>query len=590
MKTCIQLLLVCLLFGLGPLPQLVAQADALPTEKATLKYTDLPGPAVEFTYELPALTKIEGYKSKQPYYRHLFIFGDGNFRIDTSHLLSYKAAHDYNAVFSAFLTNYYARSYSAGIYSDDGDEPPRHKIGPIPPPDSGSVRFAEVVDPGRYLKVVRSVDVKPGDPFVTIISVKHPGESLPGTVRTPLRGQLFFFYNGKMREVSKLRKHSPLKGGIIGTETEVEPATPVNLPFSEFAVAELFHYLPEAASSQAFHYSNFTTAKDQFQNVLALDINGLPADTEMHFFLEMEGSEAMNDQFDPKTKVEIDFLAVLGAVDNPQESPFTPGTPQDLLSEIQQAGIDTLLPQLGQSPIDSAHTYQAQEDASSVAFDLTTGLAATTNRILDAYKSTATLVNVHDPNFLLLESCACQDNQDRYQIFSTVQCENEGYGTTTNVFIDLKLPAGITASDIVPRPLSYHPAQASATNIELVQLAADSIRWQWSNLGLQGTAEHGVGDPRTYAQLQFHMYSSIRPEDLPPMQACIRFNDPEGVEVCTEAVLINLLTDAADLPEPLSCQVGECSDDPNPPNSWPWWLWLLLLLLLVLLLLFLWRR
>jgi hypothetical protein len=132
------------------------------------------------------------------------------------------------------------------------------------------------------------------------------------------------------------------------------------------------------------------------------------------------------------------------------------------------------------------------------------------------------------------------------------------------------------------------------TMVRFDSLAPDSIRWTFVNLRLQGTPVYGVGDPRTYAQVQFHLYSDVPPADLPPMEACIRFKyrGDTLAPIYSEAVKVDLLSAAEAQPGLLSCAVKSCATDPIPPNDgWPCWLrWLLVILLLLLLAFWIIRR
>ncbi|MEL7425391.1 MAG: hypothetical protein AAFN81_20550, partial [Bacteroidota bacterium] len=414
----------------------------------------------------------------------------------------------------------------------------------------------EVVDSNRYLKIMRHVQVKPGDPFITVLSLRNPTD-------ITLNGQLFFLHDGQIRTVSK---------------TETTPST----NYSTYKIHENFMYRPDLAGTNTYHYSKLGALGNHYKGMILREITNLRPGEEVHFFVNLEGDTLMNSVFDATTMAEMDFGLALGTFSDDNGYPVL--TPQDLQSELSTIQLATLVGGIGTQGVqpDSVTTYQVGSDTSFTQPSISSPQSGA-SILLDYYVSTASLVKSHDPNFMAMEACACQEQQDRYQIFTTVQCENTGFGETTNIYMDIKLPAGVTADDVVVTPEAYHPFNGPADDITMIKLGPDSIRWQLLNFGIEGTPIHGVGDPRTFANVKFNMYSSVKPESLDSIHACIRFDDLSNDPVCTVPVAVTMI-DTGDQNAVLTCEVNSCSDDPGS-TPWPWWYWLILILIILLLLL-----
>jgi hypothetical protein len=296
----------------------------------------------------------------------------------------------------------------------------------------------------------------------------------------------------------------------------------------------------------------------------------------------MEGKETMTKYFADTTMAQLDFAVALGTFDDDIQTVI----PDSLTDAFNNLDLNTTLVTLEQSGNlpDSLVQYIGDEDSTTV-IQISQGPGLSMGAFVDYYESTATLVKSHDPNYLMMQACACEEDQDRYQIFTTIECENNGYGETSNIFIDMKLPEGITFDQVVPTPVSYHPFNGPGDQIRLIRLADDSIRWELLNFGIEGTPIHGVGDPRTYARVQFNMYADVLPADLDSTYACIRFDKLENSPVCTTPVGVTFVTAEDTDMTVLSCGTGGCNDiPPPPPPPLPWWLIILLILILLMIL------
>ena len=524
-----------------------------------LDMTPAGGDSTLFSIELPQLATKTKFAATPAYYKHIFIYGDGNFRFEES---GNKAnfQHLYAPTPTTLLPSYNARALSTGVYSGGSEEPPSQRTGPIIPPGTGTNTPTEVVDANRYLKIMRNVQVKPGDPFVNVLSVHNPDS-------TSFSGQLFFLYDGQLTTVS----------------TTVASKSP---SFSKFHIGESLMYRPDIADQNTYHYSKLGPLGNHFKGMLLREIFNLPPGEEIHFFVKMEGDTSMLSMFESTAKAEMDFAVALGTYSDDNGYPDL--TPDSLRQELSSINLSTFINGIGIQGVlpDSTTLFNPATDTSFLNVNVPSPEIGAPI-ILDYYKSTASLVKSHDPNFMVMEACACQKSQDRYQIFTTVQCENTGFGETTNIYMDIKLPAGVTSDDVVVTPAMYHPANGPTDDISLVKLAPDSIRWQLLNFGIEGTPVHGVGDPRTYANVKFNMYSNVKPELLDSIYACIRFDDLSNDPVCTVPVAVSLIGPGGDEGSVLACVPGSCSDDPGTSTGidLPWWLWLLILLFIIILLL-----
>lgn len=518
-----------------------------------------------FTIELPKLEAKTKEVPTKPFYKHTILFGDGTFLFFDSDEKG-STSHTYGPPLSTSIFGYSARAYSAGAYGGAGDDIPDMIVGPITPPITGVFPSMGMVDSNRYIKVMRYVEVKPGDNFITVLSVKNPDS-------TTFRGQLFFFYNGRLNAVKKNEKEA--------------------LPdYSIFNISEKMFYRPDVGSLTTLAYNTVApSVQAKYEKMLMMEIFSLAPGEEVHYFMEMEGDPSMMDLFDATVKAEMDFGLALGSFsDN-----VSVLVPDSLEGELNSLKINSYISSLGNGT--SSELGIQPDEAFTYSMDIDTTLEAVEFRIpeayasiiVDYYTSTASLVKAHDPNYMRMESCSCSGEADLYQVFTTIHCENNGFGETSNIYMDVKLPEGIKATDVAIVPIRYHPFVGPADKISMEILSEDSIRWKLENFGIEGTAIHGVGDRRTYAEVQFNMYSHKDPALLDSVYACIRFDDLSTDPVCTIPVGVSFV-DAELENGVLSCAEGECFDYPIPPFCLPWWAWLLLILLAILILILYLRR
>ncbi|MEL7424630.1 MAG: hypothetical protein AAFN81_16705, partial [Bacteroidota bacterium] len=99
--------------------------------------TPAPGDSTSFSIELAPLVSKTKYEATPAYYKHVLIYGDGNWSFGES---AEKGVfkHLYAPTPTSLLLDYPARSYSTGIYTGGTEEPPAQRTGPIIPPGTGT--------------------------------------------------------------------------------------------------------------------------------------------------------------------------------------------------------------------------------------------------------------------------------------------------------------------------------------------------------------------------------------------------------------------------------------------------------------------
>lgn len=523
---------------------------------------DYYGDSSVLVIDYPVLTGQTRADGKGPFYRHLVLFGNGEFAVSEAPVTD-SVTHAYGAGTGMV----YARAYSDGVYTEEDDDPPNNIMGPTAPFEGPvPTQRDSIVEEGRYLHVFRSVDVRPGDSMMMVVSVRNADTSY-------LNGQVVFLYNGRMEE--KSAKGTPTPNGEFGQST----------------LHDALIYERSNSNGANLFYSKLPDGLDDYyQRAWVAPFSELGPGDEIRFFLDLANAKEMFGLIQDTLITQLDFTAVLMV-----SSEISPErTPPSVAESPQGQAIAQHIGFIYNAAIDSLRRFSILGDSTALVSPTPTAFQYSGFKVVDIYPTTASLVKSHDPNFLRLQACACEEKQAVYQILATVQCENDGFKETDHIYIDMKLPAGITADNIVTDPISYYPHNPNGANIQFQPLGSDSIRWFLKGFALQSTRELGVGHPYTYAQIQFLMYSTVKPSDLPPMEACIRFDDPGNEPVCTPASTVIGLTSIEPGTEILAC---EACDDPvpaldgeTPPPILPWWAWLLLFLLVIALLLLLLRR
>lgn len=562
--------------------------------KVTTKDDGLPsryGDSTLFELTLKPLPAVSSAENVTPFYKNLFIFGDGDFAYidfeesgDTTHL------YRENDIFPG--NPFFARAYSTGVYGGGTDPPPNNFV-PNNPTTIDGKQPVNMVASGRYLNIIRNVEVKPGGRFVNIISVKNPN---PVESEAFMSGQLIFLYDGKMRVIPN-KRNAIAKGQGATIELVSETTDP---GFSKFDINEHLFYRSDVAAgsaSKAFVYENFGSLAKDYQSSIIFTFDDIAPGDEVHYYVDMEGDEMQLSLVNDTTQVRLNFGAVLAVEDfgeQQQEPIFSIAVPEGLQTELSKIKVDSFLNAISivnEDAIVSEQTliYEMTVDTSGVEDGERLSPDGPQLKIVDYFKSRAKLVSSHDPNFMLIEACECPEEAELYQLFTTVQCENTGYGPTQNIEIEIKLPPGISADNISPDLISYFPTGVDPDSIRFEKISNSEIRWVLNNFVLFGTPVRGVGDTTTYATIHFNMYSSVKPSELSPMQACIRFDGKSEV-ICTLPSEVIAPGEAAK--GILECGPKACDEVvPSPPLFYcPWWCWLLVILLLIILIIYFVRR
>ena len=100
----------------------------------------------------------------------------------------------------------------------------------------------------------------------------------------------------------------------------------------------------------------------------------------------------------------------------------------------------------------------------------------------------------------------------------------------------MALPDGISADDVIGTPVSYHPYNPALNSDDFIafgKIDDKNIRWSFTNQQVRSVQEFGVGDPRTFVEVQFVAFTDLEPSSLDSiLQTCIRFNDLSNDPLC----------------------------------------------------------
>lgn len=528
----------------------------------------------EFQATHPPLLSMKSHGNVKPFYRLLYIYGDGNFVLDTVQYHVDERAYQYNFESPTLgLPPANARLYTVSGYSGGQEPPQRLKAGNIARPTAAPAAvapFTSKVASGRYLHLQRNADAKPDDTLVYIVSFKNISPSI-------FDGNILFFYNSKLRQVNALGNATTLSSFASLTHKE----------------SLLYRWV----RTDYGQYSKFAGVPlgQQYNNAATFALQGVPPGQEVHLFVELVVDPSMESQIVDTASIEMDLMAVAISGPNSQAPPALSG--QEVES-LNSAGLQSLMASFGSgSFLDEGTSYSpAQDTIFSMGSDYSPGLSEGL-RAIDSYTSTMALVRAHDPNYLQAFACACGESGQRKKVVFKVHSENDGFAPTSNVYIDMKLPAGVTADDIITTPFWVHPGNDPAS-VNFVKIADDSVRWEMPNFLIFPRLEYDANDFRgkpdssTFAEITFFAYVDD-PAAIDSIQACIRFDSVNNDAVCTAPTKIRLVNGGgANL---LSC--GDCPRIEEVvgcvwphPCAWPWWLWLLAGLLLLLMLIIIWRR
>lgn len=537
--------------------------------------------------DLPTQTKVVATEDVKPSFRYFYIFGDGNFSIANNIKTDHTTAHRYPdpLSFASVPPGYFTRAYGIGIYSN-GDRPPRPSrtgmvssttntgvYGPVAPKQ-------RMVDTTAFLHLFPHADAKMGEPLIYVLSFRN---RLPTTISN---SDLYVFFDGEIREVLTDK---------TGKATEVKTNK-----FGSFPLKETLVHTSRADNRGKYYATALPPAtRTQYKSALAFNINNLAPGEEERIFLEFTVDSLNFAAFNGKNKAKVDFSAVLYTQDQALlQQQFIGDRDAAFLSKI---GFSELAVQLAENAPDRIYSYNALRDSTVIGENGDSAEVSAFGSVLDVFTHSVSLVKGHDPNFLHAAACSCPNTQGRKKLFITLHAENDGQAPVSQVYFDMTLPDGLTASDIVGRPYAHHPMRAdseinSLDSISFTVLDDKHVRWHFRSLHIPSIQEYGTGDPRTFVEISFMAFTDVEPSTLDnQLITCVRFDSPTNEPVCTYPVKVSLVGDT-DLDTTLSglMDCGTCAEDPNPSpcTFWglPCWVWGLLLALLILIVLWIRRR
>ncbi|MEL6968867.1 MAG: hypothetical protein AAFZ63_18735 [Bacteroidota bacterium] len=524
---------------------------------------------------LPEQITPVSFSKVEPSYRYFYIYGDGDFGFfegitDQKH----SATHRYPFEFGTpTATPYHARAYGIGIYSN-GDRPPRPTKtnlinSPSDPSLGGTIENTAIIEQDSFLKLLPHAQAKIGEPLIFVIAVTN-------TLTEPINNaQLLLLLESEVEE-------------IVTSQKGLSVVNPTGT-YSKFPIKEvLVHSNNVGKRVKLYESSVLPQTKNEFQRILAFDVNDLLPNQEQHVFLELQVDSLMFNAFNGKNKGRVKFTAVLHTQDeNLLQVNLLSNEQATYLSNL---GLGASLGRMSQIAPDSVYNYVALNDSTEISDSGDNGEITAVGNYLAMTTNNISLVKEHDPNFLKAVGCECAPQGEPNKLLVTLHAENDGQGEVYDVYFDMELPAGLTASDIIGEPLAHHPFReddtvSSKDSITYTILDPQNVRWHMRSQFIESIVKYGPDDPRTYAEIQFELSTDMPLQSLDSLLiTCVRFNNLANAPVCTYPVPVSLIQEAnGDLAEVLTCV--ECPEDNGTSSSWPWWYWLLLILLILLLIL-----
>ncbi len=541
-------------------------------------------PSLNFSVdEPPVLKKLSHPDAREPYHEYLWIFGDGTFlNRDTNAAVSH--AYGSNAVDEPVVVAYVTPVYSGGeeppLRALPGDEFILKPSSRLPQP----VGPTPMVDSASYLRLERNHPLLvPGDTTVWIYSLKYPQE-LAGSNAYPIGGNLFFFYDGPVTLKTEL------SDGSFASEVDLAD------PFEHVRTVNIY----SDSESSPIHDHSINMEVDpglalsgRFRNVSIFRFSNLEPGEERHLFIEMKNDESLADVLGDTTLLKkgesvpdpvVEFLAVMtvGDISNPIN-----------LSEEDEA----LLGELSFSRfIDLLNSPDSDND--DVQLFQTTGNIAP--NVVDAFLGTAMVSTAHDPNYLKAQACECPaDGEAGQMVVVKVHFENEGSAFASKAYIRVGLPSYIDGQRLPDTLLRSFPPNQEDNPLDTIRIERENDTTML--ITMEGFLFETIkNDPDAFSEVVFTLFTrpDVASTDFEPLQACVAFGAPDGVQACTTPVLPTLLDPGA-RGEGSVLQCAACN--PPPPDGgqrgqggdgWGWlldYLWFLLIPFL-LLLFWLWPR
>ena len=569
--------------------------DIVPTKPSDL------GPEFQDSLQLNAvnlpfpLQPLNGLEAEAPYYRFLWIFGDGNFGFVKD---STFVNHRYQVIPSESPKSHDVFLYKNALYGG-GKPPPKraseqvqviHQAAFDTIPYEGS----KAVKEDAVLHLQKHIDpLLPNDTTLWILSIRNPDT----ISRQGITGQVYLFYDGIIAEErmfdieSKDGQAIPIPAKVLDPDTG-----PAN--YAEFQYDTTLIYNPEIQST-TFQTDAFpvSTLKDQYQKVMFWNFGNLLPGEEKHIFIQFTNDSLLLDKFNPKRIGSTKMMAMISIYSQEQT--------QDEIFNFNLSEEDAKL--RGELQLDSFFLTANAAGQGQTWFSAALqeggidGNFFAANNLVDIIEVNSRLSSSYDPNYMRLEACSCPPATDGAQkVITTIHFENDGQAPTKNIFVSVEVPEEIQLNSVFDSLLRLHPPLDPESSGEIqheIDESTRTITWKLIDFQIESVSQFGAGDPATYGEITFTMLTAngVDISDIPEMQACIRFDEEDNEAVCTLPVKVSQLTEA-DVSRSDSAQMLQCENCDCPPfDFWawllslPWWL-AALVLIGVLILIWLFRR
>jgi|GEM_PF-1686731 len=586
---CLSKLVIPLVFLLLALPFISYTQDIVPTKPDELS------PAFQDSTQLNVvnlptpLLPMNGINAEAPYYRFLWIFGDGNFQyIKDSTFVN----HRYEVGASESPKSHDVFVFKNALYGG-GKPPPKRTSTQISNLhqsefDTIPIENTTVVQPNALLHLQKHMEpLLPSDTSLWILSIKNPDTD----GRRSLNGQVYLFFDGVITQ-SQLFQVEGKNGGKV--QVPAKSLGQTNPNYADFQHDTTLIYANEIFGT-TFQTANIpvSTVQSEYKRAMFWNFSNLAPGEERHIFVQFTVDSLLLDKFSPKRLGGTKLLAMMAVYndDTNQGEGFDFVLTDEDAKRRNELGLDSvfLTANIGQQN-DSWFGNALLEGGFDQPF-----FAATT--LADIMEVDSRLASSYDPNYMRVDACSCPPNTDGAQkMIANVHFENDGLAATRNIFVSIEIPEQIQLNSVFDSLLRVHPPldPLSAGKIEMdLDEATRTLTWKLLNFQIESVPQYGAGDQSTFGEITFTMLTEagVSLDDIPEMQACIRFDEEDNDPVCTLPVKTNQLTQA-EVSNTESEDILECENCDCPPfDFWqwllslPWWLAILVVLGIILLLL-----
>ncbi|MBX2878040.1 MAG: hypothetical protein KTR30_38330 [Saprospiraceae bacterium] len=583
-KRVIPLLLYCLL-----LPSIFYSQNIVPTKPDDL------GPEFQDSTQLNVinlpmpLLPLNGINAEAPYYRFLWIFGDGNFQyMKDSTFINHR--YDFPASESPKTHDVFL--YKNALYGG-GKPPPKRTSTQISNLhqaefDTIPIENASAVKPNALVHLQKHMDpLLPSDTSLWILSIKNP-DSLG---QRSLNGQVYLFFDGVVTQSQLFQVEGKNGGKVQVPAKSLGQASP---NYADFQLDTTLIYNDEILGT-TFQAAGIpvSTFQAEYKRTLFWNFSNLSPGEERHIFVQFTVDSLLLDKFSPKRLGSTKLMAMMTVYndDTGQGPGFDFGLTEEDAKRRNELGLDSVLLTANQGEQNDGWFGNALlEGGFEQPFN-----AATT--LVDLMEVDSRLASSYDPNYMRVDACSCPPNTDGAQkMIATVHFENDGMAATRNIFINIEIPEQIQLNSVFDSLLRVYPPLDPASSGQIVMdldEASRTLTWKLLDFQIESVAQYGAGDPSTFGEITFTLLTEtgVDLDDIPEMQACIRFDEEDNDPVCTLPVKTNQLTQA-EVSNTESEDILQCENCDCPPfDFWqwllslPWWLAVLIVLGLILLVL-----